>query len=390
VSPDVVVIGAGVMGVWTALELRRAGREVVLLDAYGFGHPRATSADHSRILRASHGDDAFHARWSREAREAWIAFAGASGTPVFVEAGMLWFGRREDGFEAASERTLRGLGIPVEHLQPDEIEARWPGVRADDLTFALYEPEGGLLRARAGIVAVAEAFEREGGERAIDGVLPPSGAGPRLGSVSTTSGAVIAAGAFVFACGPWLPALFPAVVGDRIRVTKQNVHYFGPARGDTRWAVPRFPAWVDYDTSFYGLGAVDGGGVKVATDAYGGRWDPDAGERLVDPDALPPVRAYCRTRFPELADAPVVEARVCQYETTADSHFIIDRHPGYADVWLVGGGSGHGYKHGPVIGRHVRRLLDGHQPEGDERRFLLDRPLAGPAGLRTVADAATR
>jgi glycine/D-amino acid oxidase-like deaminating enzyme len=390
VNPDVVVIGAGVMGVWTALELRRAGREVLLLDAYGFGHPRATSADQSRIMRASHGADRFHATWSREAREAWIALGEATGDPLFIQAGMLWFTRRADGFEAASEATLRSLGIPVEHLPPAEIEARWPGTRAGDLAFALFEPEGGVLRARAGIVAVAAAVEREGGRREIEGVAPPQGGGSRLGTIRTQSGRSIAAGAFVFAAGPWLPRLFPDVVGDRIRVTKQSVHYLGPAPGDTRWAAPRFPSWVDYDTSFYGLGAVDGGGVKVATDAYGGDWDPDGGERLVDPDALPPVRDYCRTRFPELADAPVVESRVCQYETTADSHFLIDRHPRYEDVWLVGGGSGHGYKHGPMIGRHVRRLLDGHVPEGEERRFLLDRAAAPPAGLRTVADAVSR
>lgn len=387
-SPDVIVVGAGVMGAWTALELRRAGRDVLLLDAYGFGHPRATSADASRILRSAHGADVFHARWAREAREAWIAFGELSGDPIFVQAGMLWFARRDDGFETASERTLAALGIPFEHLAPAEIEARWPGIRASDLAFALFEPEGGLLRARAGVAAVAEQFEREGGRRAVEAVEAPAGNGPRLGAIRTRSGAWIAAGAFVFASGPWLPALFPDVVGDRIRVTKQSVYYLGAAPGDTRWSAPSFPSWVDYDTSFYGLPAVDGGGVKVATDAYGGPWDPDRGERLVDPDALEPVRAYARTRLPELADAPVVETRVCQYETTADSHFLIDRHPAWDDVWLVGGGSGHGYKHGPVIGRHVRRLLDGHEPQDEERSFLLDRAAAAPAGLRTVADLA--
>jgi sarcosine oxidase len=389
-SPDVIVIGGGVMGAWTALELQRSGRDVLLLDAYGFGHPRATSGDHSRIMRSSHGQDAFHARWAREARDAWIALGDAAGQEVFVQSGALWFARAEDGFESASLATLRSLGIPAERLSPSETAQRWPGTRTDDLAFALYEPEGGLLRAKLGVELASRAVERAGGRREIAAVERPAGPGPRLGAIRTRDGRTLTAGAFVFACGPWLPSLFPDVVGDRIAVTKQNVFYVGTAPGDTRWSAPPFPSWVDYATTFYGLGAVDGGGVKVGTDAYGGRWDPDTGERIVDPDAISTIRAYLATRFPDLAAAPVVETRVCQYETTPDSHFIIDRHPEWDDTWLVGGGSGHGYKHGPVIGRHVRRLLDGHQPEGDERAFLRDRPLASPSGLRTMADAPSR
>ena len=150
---------------------------------------------------------------------------------------------------------------------------------------------------------------------------------------------------------------------------------------------PRFPAWVDYETTFYGIGAVATTGVKVATDSYGPPFDPaGSGRPVVDPEALPPVRDYCRVRFPDLADAPVVETRVCQYETTEDAHFLIDRHPSLDDVWLVGGGSGHGFKHGPVIGRYVADLLDGHEPTDDERRFSWSRDRSVPTHLRTSAE----
>lgn len=385
-SPDVVVVGAGVMGAWTAVELRRTGRDVLLLDAYGFGHPRATSGDDTRILRSSHGDDGFYARWSREARAIWGAFGREHGVELFVQAGALWFARTADGFEAASEATLRTLDIPVEHLSTDEVTHRWPGIRVDDLTWALFEPEGGLLLARRGVETVARAARQAGADVRIAAVRPPEPTSTaHLGALTTLDGSRIAAGAFVFACGPWLPQLFPDVVGDRIRVTKQNVHYLGPAAGDARWMAPHFPSWVDYATTFYGIGAVAGSGVKVATDSYGPPFDPSAPDRFVDPEALPPVREYCRVRFPDLADAPVVETRVCQYETTEDAHFVIDRHPSLDDVWLVGGGSGHGYKHGPLIGRYVTRLLDGHQPTDEERRFSWTRDRSTPSHLRTSA-----
>ena len=387
--PDLIVVGAGTMGAWTALRALRDGRSTELIDAYGPGNARASSGDESRIIRASHGHDPFYARWSRSAREDWIALEEATGERIFVEAGALWFARREDGFEAASEATLRGLGIPVTRLTPTEIAVRWPGVAIDDLVFGLFEPEGGLLRARAGVQAAAARFVAEGGRSTLAGAVPGRVEGDRLLDVVDEGGVRRSAAQFVFAAGPWLPSLFPDVIGAAIRVTRQDVLYLGPARGDARWDAPAFPSWIDYDATFYGIGSVGGHGVKVATDTYGGAdWDPDTGIRLVAPESIEAVRAYCRRRLPSLAEAPVVETRVCQYESTANSNFLIDRHPHFSNAWICGGGSGHGFKHGPSIGRYVVSLLDGHVPSGDELRFGLGAERAGPSGLRTYADAA--
>ncbi len=377
------------MGAWTALWALRNGRSTELIDAYGPGNARASSGDESRIIRASHGHDSYYAKWSRSAREDWIALGKATGEQIFVEAGALWLAHREDGFEASSEVTLRGLGIPVERLTPAEIAARWPAITVDDLAFALFEPEGGLLRARAGVQAAATRFTAEGGRLTLAGVIPGRADGDRLLDVIDGGGVRYSADQFVFAAGPWLPKLLPEVIGVAIRVTRQDVFYLGPAPGDARWDAPVFPSWVDYDATFYGIGSVGGHGVKVATDTYGGEgWDPDTGIRLVAPESIEAVRDYCRRRLPSLADAPVVETRVCQYESTTDSNFLIDRHPRYANAWICGGGSGHGFKHGPSIGRYVASLLDGHVPSGDELRFGLTAERAGPSGLRTYADAA--
>jgi glycine/D-amino acid oxidase-like deaminating enzyme len=384
---DVVVVGAGTMGAWTALRAVRAGRSVTLLDAYGPGNSRASSGDETRIIRSSHGEDTFYARWSRASREAWIVLGLAIGEPIFVEAGVLWFARREDGFEAASLGALAGLGIPVERLTPAEVATRWPGISVDDLAFAVLEPEGGLLLARRGVAATAARAVTEGVTLELAEARPGRVEGDRLVDVADASGRRWSGDQFVFACGPWLPKVFPDIAGDAIRVTKQDLHYLGPAPGDDRWDAPRFPSWVDYDSAFYGIGSVDGRGVKIATDSYGGPWDPDSGDRVVAPESIEAVRAYCRGRFPSLAGAPVVETRVCQYETTSDSHFLIDRHPGLSNAWLVGGGSGHGFKHGPAIGQYVVSVLDGHEPTGEELRFSLRRDAAAPAGLRTRADA---
>jgi len=213
--------------------------------------------------------------------------------------------------------------------------------------------------------------------------------------VTLADGTRHAGAEFVFAAGPWLPRLFPDVLGDLIRVTKQDVLFLGPRRGDGRFAAEWLPCWLDSGAGFYGVPAVDGRGMKVGSDPFGALFDPTDGERLVDPESVRLVRAYLARRFPDLADAPVVEARVCQYETTPDSHFIIDRHPDFDNVWLVGGGSGHGFKHGPVIGRYVVGRLDGAAVGPDEERFGLDhertpRPKVHTGSFAMVRDPADR
>ena len=157
----------------------------------------------------------------------------------------------------------------------------------------------------------------------------------------------------MFAAGPWLPRLFPELLGPLVTVTKQDVVFLGPRGGDGRFAAEWLPCWVDYDGGFYGVPSVDGRGVKIAPDRDGPPFDPTDGERLIDPDTVRQARAYARVRFPALASAPVVETRVCQYETTPDTEFILDRHPDLDNVWIAGGGSGHAFKHGPVIGSYL-------------------------------------
>ncbi|MBI3750059.1 MAG: FAD-dependent oxidoreductase [Chloroflexi bacterium] len=372
-SPDLVVVGAGVIGSWTALRALEGGRRVRLVDAFGPGDVRATSGDESRITRASHGTDRLYPIWSRESREAWIALGEATGNPIFEDCGVAWFAHESGGFEADSEATLRGLGIPVERLSPAEAGARWP-IRTDDLAFVLHEPEGGALRARQGVRATAAAVERGGGSVEQRRVVPGRVAGRRLLDVTSTDGERLPADDFVFAAGPWLATLFPSVVGPLLSVTRQEAHYLGAPAGDERWSAARHPAWIDLGAAFYGIPSIDGRGFKVAPDEYGPAVDPDRVDRVVTTEAAAATRAFVARRFPALVSAPIVEGRVCQYETTPDTHWLIDRHPDFDNVWLVGGGSGHAFKHGPRIGQYVVDRLDGVLDPEVDARFSLVRP----------------
>ena len=394
---DVLVVGAGTMGAWSALFAQAGtpdgdaggGRRVHLLDAWGAGNPRASSGDENRIIRAAHGTDALYTRWSRRARDLWLRYGAEWGLELLVPTGVLWFAQRDDGFERASAQTLDANGVPAEWLAPSEVTARWPQIAVDDITGALWEPEAGALRARVACRAVVDAFVRAGGHYAVAAVRPGRVAGDRLVDVRDETGRSHAADTFVFACGPWLPRLFPDVCGPLIRVTKQDVVYVGPPAGDRRFDAAELPAWCDYDAAYYGVPSIDDRGFKLAPDRYGPIFDPSRGERVVDADAVRLARRYLGIRFPDLATAPVVETRVCQYETTPDAHFLIARHPTLANVWLVGGGSGHGFKHGPRIGEYLVRRLDGADEgaqDGEaEARFRLG-PRAAAAAARTGGD----
>jgi sarcosine oxidase len=370
-SPDLVVVGAGVMGTWIALTAAERGRRVLLLDAFGPGDPRASSGDESRIIRSSHGTEAIYPIWARESRERWIQLGEETGEPVFVQSGAAWLAHDDAGFEADSEATLRSLGIPVERLAPAEAAARWP-ISPDGLAFVVFEPEAGVLRARAGVRAAARRFEALGGT---------------IERRRVASGERFEAAEVVFAAGPWLPSLFPDVVGARIRVTRQDVLYLGTPAGDPTFDASLFPAWIDYQDAFYGIPALDGRGAKVAPDDYGAEIDPDLLERVVDPASIAATRAFLARRMPVLAGQPIVETRVCQYESTSDTHFVIDRHPRLEHLWIVGGGSGHAFKHGPRIGRYVVDRLDGAtDPELDER-FSLTRVRPPGRGMRSAVPA---
>ncbi len=366
---DVAVIGAGVFGAWTAYFLSKAGRRVALLDAYGPGNARSSSGGQSRVIRMGYGDQEIYTRWSMRSLELWKAVFGQLARPsLFQPAGVLWMARGEDPLTTKTLATLKRLGIRHERIDRPELESRWPQIDFGPNTWAIHEPDSGFLMAFHAVQAVVQKAMVMGVEYHQAAVAPPEGSG-RLDEVATASGRNVRAGAFVFACGPWLPKVFPELLGERIFPTRQEVFYFGPAPGDVRFQPPAMPVWVDFAEEIYGLPDFKGRGFKVAPDRHGSAFDPDTGERVVTPETLATVREFVGRRFPALKTAPLVASEVCQYENTSNGDFLIDRHPERDNVWLVGGGSGHGFKHGPALGEYVAsRLVEGGTVE---RRFSL-------------------
>ena len=348
---DIAIVGSGVFGAWTAWHLRRAGLSVLLVDAWGAGHTRSSSGDESRVIRMGYGRDSIYTRMAVRSLELWRAL----GRSIFHPTGMLWIARAGDEYSRATERTLAECGVPFEMLSAGELERRYPQMRVPG-AYAIFEPGSGALMARRGVAAVVQDAVQQGVEFRLEAIAPP-----QAGQVRTLSGEKLEAGAFIFACGAWLPKLFPALLGNRIFPTRQEVFYFAPPAGDRRFTPDCLPVWIDFTDPRgpYGFPDIESRGFKLALDLHGPEFDPDAGDRRPTGEGLAEARRFLAERFPDLRDAALAESRVCQYENTWNGDFLIDRHPEFHRFWLAGGGSGHGFKHGPAVGEYLKeRILE--------------------------------
>lgn len=374
---DVAVVGAGVFGAWTAYQLQRSGMRVVLIDAHDPGNSRSSSGGESRIIRMGYGADEIYTRSAQRALQLWQELFARIDQRLFLRTGVLWLAHEDDPYPVRTAETLQRIGILCEKLSAAEVRDRYPQIGLGGISWALLEPDSGVLLARRAVQGVTFAAIKTGVEYLQAEVTGPSTSvnhppgKSRLDQIVTAAGQSISAAHYVFACGPWLPKMFPKLLADRIHSTRQEVFFFGIPAGDPRFTSPALPTWIDFKDEAYGLPNLEGRGIKIAIDRHGPPFDPDSGDRLVTSEGLAEARQMLARRLPDLKAAPVTETRVCQYENTSNGDFLIDLHPQFENVWLVGGGSGHGFKHGPVVGEYVAARIAGSM-EGIEPRLSLE------------------
>jgi glycine/D-amino acid oxidase-like deaminating enzyme len=363
-TPHVAVIGAGAFGGWTALHLLQRGARVTLIDAWGPGNSRSSSGGETRIMRGTYGPDQPYTALAAGSLKLWQKYERRWKRTLLHPSGVLWMvSDRNDAFERGSLEMLRQARIKFEELSVAKMKKRWPQINFSGIRWGIFEPECGYLESRASCQAVVDAFIAQGGTYRQAEVLSDGLEASPIRSLKLSDKSRLKADIYVFACGPWLGKLFPKTIGGLIRPTKQDIFFFGTPAGDNRFTDARFsdkklPVWADHrDRFIYGIPGNDHRGFKVADDTRGPTFDPTSGERIISQETLRIIRDYVAFRFPALKNAPLIESRVCQYEQTPDGNFIIDRHPRMENVWLLGGGSGHGFKHGPAVGEMMAELV---------------------------------
>ncbi len=368
-KPRYIVIGAGAFGGWSALHLQRSGAQVTLLDAWGAGNSRASSGGETRVIRHAYTDP-LYVDLAKRSLELWREHCKGWQMSLYRQSGVLFLDQGGNFCKQArtnSERT----GIPHEDFSPAELARRWPQINCSDLRSGLFEPQAGYLRARRACQAVVNAFVNEGGQYRVAHALPGAIENNEMQPLQLRGGEKLAAALYVFACGPWLPSLFPFLAG-KLRVSRQEIFFFGPPQDAQQDFSSGLPVWAEIGEQFwYGIPGDGKRGFKLADDTRGPVFDPTHGDRNTSESGMEAARRYLGHRFPGMRDAPVLESRVCQYTNTADDHFIIDRHPEAENCWLAGGGSGHGFKHGPAVGEYIAGQISGQMP--DYAEFRLDR-----------------
>lgn len=371
----VIVVGAGVFGAWTATHLQRQGRRVLLLDAWAPAHARASSGGESRMTRSAYGADRIYTRMAIDSLPEWKALSARAGLPIFHQTGVLFFFPERAAYLRESLEVHRELGLPSQLLDRRQMAARFPAIDFTGVEAGIYEPGFGALMARRAVETLVREFVARGGEYRRAAIAPPRLARGSLDQVATRDGDTFTGSSFVFAAGPWLPKLFPGLLGRRIFPTRQEVFFFATPPGSAHYEVGRLPGWADFNGGdlYYGFPDLEGRGFKIARDTHGPPIDPDLAERTHSPGMLADVRRFMARRFPGLAKAPLNEARVCQYENSANGDLLIDRHPSARNVILVGAGSGHGFKHGPAVGRYAAALVDGSLKAAQPRFSLVSK-----------------
>ncbi len=381
--PHVAVVGAGAFGGWTALHLLRRGARVTLLDAWGPGNSRASSGGETRVIRTVYGADRAYVDWTARSFPQWREAEASWKLQLYRRTGALWMCEGDEGYVRSGIPLAEDAGLRVVELGVTEARRRFPQIDFDEVRSTFFEEEAGYLFARRACRAVAAAVAAEGGEVRHAAVAPGPIRDGAMARLEVPGDEPLAADLYVFACGPWLGRLFPEVIGEKIQPTRQEIYFFGPPAGDRRFGDDVCPVWFDLgERIIYGIPGNEHRGFKVADDTRGEPFDPTAGapigDRAPTPALLAIARAFLARRFPTLADAPLVEARVCQYENSPDGHLLFDRHPDAANVWFLGGGSGHGFKFGPALGEYAANVILKEETPFD---FLaLDRPGLAPGG----------
>jgi len=237
-KPHVAVVGAGAFGGWTALYLLRQGARVTLLDAWGPGNSRASSGGETRVIRATYGPDRVYVQMVARSLQLWRENEARWDRKLYRQTGMLWMAGEDDRYEKASLPLLHDARLMVEELTSAEAGKRYPQINFEGVKWALYEKEAGYLLARRACEAVLEGFIKEGGEYRQLSATPNAIKQGEMQALTLSDGSELVADQYVFACGPWLGKLFPEIIGDWVKPTRQEIFFFGTPAGDPRFRIP--------------------------------------------------------------------------------------------------------------------------------------------------------
>lgn len=355
-SYDVIIIGLGGMGSAAAYHLARRGQRVLGLEKFTPAHDKGSSHGGSRIIRQSYFEDPAYVPLLLRAYELWEGLAKDSGQEVYRVTGGLFLGPPDCLTVAGSLRTSQEWSLPHDVLDAAQIRSRFPNFTPQEGDIGLYEAKAGFARPEMTVAAHLDLAAREGATLRF-GEEVREWSETTTGVTVTTAAGSYTGGQLVICPGAWAPQLL-AELGIPITIERQVLYWLDPVGGTTPFEDQ--PIFINENArgmQIYGFPSIDGpdGGVKVAFFRKGQECTPETIDRVVHPEEISAMRDRVTELLPALS-GDCVHSATCMYSNTSDEHFVITRHPDYANVTVACGFSGHGFKFVPVVGEIVADL----------------------------------
>ena len=362
------------MGAATAYTISRmADKRIILLDRYGVGNEYCSSNDVNRVFRYSYGNDQYYTKMAVESLRLWREIEKETGQELLIPAGLLMLEGKDkhaNKFNESSFKTLTKLGLGAQVYEGPELKKHFPQFQAN---MGFFDPHGGVLLASKSLETLASQSGARGA-KILEKHVTAFRDKPGL-EVETLDGQTIRAKKLVVTAGPWTNSfLRDGMTG--IIPTRQQLVYLKPSRGIEKFRPTSCPVF--FTDHHYGLPAVGVDAVKISNKELTDPVEPETARRSVDPEQIEQCKAACREFVPDLADGEVVRTKVCLYDMTENSDFVIDRDPDNLDIVYGYGFSGHGFKFAPLIGKLLAELALDREPSFDIFRFSIRRSQRKP------------
>lgn len=371
-TTDVAILGAGIFGLAAALELRRRGHQVAVLDPGPIPHPLASTTDVSKVVRMEYGADDLYLEMVDRAIDGFEVWNERADETLYHGCGVVMLSRDEmapGGFEHDSYQSLLRHGMTPERLDADDIVRRFPAFAPGAYKDGFFHARGGFGESGR-VVETLAGWARQAGVQVLEGETAQSidRDSGRVTGVRTREGSHVAAGRVIIAAGAWTASLLPEL-GPVMKATGHPVFHL-EAPDPALFTPPDFAVFTAdiARTGWYGFPQHPKAGiVKVARHSAGLVLDPENDERVVGDDEVEILRDFLRGTFPALAEAPIRYTRRCLYCDTLDEHLWIDSHPELEGLVVASGGSGHGFKFGPVLGELIADVTEGREHPWQQR-----------------------
>ncbi len=368
VDTDICILGGGIMGLATAYSITKAtDSRVLIIDRYGIGNDYCSSNDVNRVFRYSYGNDELYTRMAVESLKLWKNLEKESGQELLLPTGLLLLqgeDQNANAFNETSYRTLSRMKLGAEQIDAEEIKKRFPQFRAEK---GFFDPHGGVLLASKALSVLRSLAEKHG-------VKVRKGQAQKLvfenhPLVETADGENVRFAKLVVTIGPWSNSLLNPRLTS-MTPTRQQLIYFKPQKSLDLFRPRNCPVF--FTDQHYGLPAAGIDGVKVSPKELNEQVDPEKANRSVDNEQIAGCREVCHRFVPDLADGEVVQTKVCLYDMTENSDFVLDMDPDHPDAVYGYGFSGHGFKFAPLIGRLLSELAVDRKPSFPIERFSAD------------------